>query len=65
MVRAREITGTPFKTRSLSILRRKNRRLRELSAQVRSNKESIRMRNIRDTIEARGIPPAPRPGAIE
>ncbi len=60
-----EIIGTPFKSRDRVIMRNLNKRNRNLAADVRLNKQNIFNRNVRDTIQAKGLPRSVRPGAIE
>jgi len=59
------ISGTPFKSTNVVVARRSNRQLRELSANVRSDRQRIEMREVRDRIDASNLPPARTPGAIE
>lgn len=42
-----------------------NRRNRQLSADVKLNKNTILLRNVTNTIQQRNIPRSVRPGAIE
>ncbi len=63
--RPKQIIGTPFKSLNAKTTKRTNRRIRRLSANVRLNKQRILVRRARDTIEARGLPTSPSPGAIE
>lgn len=56
------IIATPFRSRSISALRRTNKEIRDMSARVRLNKRNI---IVRDTINAKGLPKIDRPGAIE
>ncbi len=63
--RPKIIIGTPFKSINGGEARRTNKRIRELSARIQLSKRNIRVRKLRDTIEARGLPRPERPGAIE
>ena len=59
------IEGTPFKSSSPVVIKRSNKRIKDLSAQVRIGRRHILARDVRDRIEAKGLPNAARPGAIE
>ncbi len=56
----KQIIGTPFKSTSPLVLKRINMRIRKLEAEMNLNKQ-----NIKDTIEANGLPRPIRPGRIE
>jgi len=64
MVQSKRIIATPFSSRNLRVLERTNMKIKDLVSSANVTKKQIALRNIRDTIDAKGIPNR-RPGAIE
>ncbi len=60
----RSIMRTPFKATDVRVLDVTNRRIRGLVGKAQMAKRQINLKNLRDRIEARGLPNV-RPGAIE
>ncbi len=64
MVTSRRIIGTPFSSRNLRVLEKTNMKIKDLVSGANINKKQIALRNLKDKIEAKGLPNR-RPGAIE
>jgi len=60
----RRIIDTPFSSRNLRNLEKTNMKIRDLVGGAQIAKKQIALRNLRDKIEAKGLP-GRRPGAIE
>lgn len=65
VTRPRRIVATPFSSRNLRNLEKTNMTIRDLVGRAEIKKKQIDLRNLRDTIESKGLPTRPRPGAIE
>ena len=64
MVTSRRIIATPFSSRNLRVLEKTNMKIKDLVSGANVTKKQIALRNLRDKIEAKGLPNR-RPGAIE